>query len=36
MKPRSKLFEIVKAEVMSRGHWQNRPRGAFKGRAQKK
>lgn len=23
MKPRSKLFEIVKAEVKKRGHWKN-------------
>jgi hypothetical protein len=26
MKPRSKLYEIVKSEVKKRGHWKQRPR----------
>lgn len=27
MKPRQKLYELVKAEVKRRGHWKNLPRG---------
>ena len=27
MKPRQRLFEIVKAEMQKRGHWKQLPRG---------
>jgi hypothetical protein len=27
MKPRSKLFGLIKAEMKRRGHWKNKPRG---------
>jgi hypothetical protein len=27
MKPRSKLFELIKSEMKIRGHWKNRVRG---------
>lgn len=30
MKPRSKLFEIIKTEVKKRGHWKNASRGTYK------
>lgn len=27
MKPRSQVFELVKAEMKRRGHWKNKSRG---------
>lgn len=27
MKPRQRLYEIVKAEMVKRGRWKNAPRG---------
>lgn len=27
MKPRNKLFQMIKAELETRGHWRAKPRG---------
>lgn len=30
MEPRQLLFRVIKAEMIKRGHWRNKPRGTFK------